>query len=91
MVSFCFQLAGAILLAIGIWLSVDTSIADKFQITGDASLFRAASILFIVVGCIVFIVGFFGCCGAIKENSCMLCTVSQPGAPSNRTRACCVR
>lgn len=28
------------------------------------------------VGAIIFIVFFFGCCGAIRENPCMLTTVS---------------
>ncbi|XP_026332523.1 23 kDa integral membrane protein-like [Hyposmocoma kahamanoa] len=29
-------------------------------------------ILVIVVGCIVFLISFFGCCGAIRENGCLL-------------------
>jgi hypothetical protein len=28
------------------------------------------------VGIIVFVVAFFGCCGAVKENHCMIMTVS---------------
>lgn len=31
-------------------------------------------VLLIVVGCIIFFVTFFGCCGAIKENHCMTVT-----------------
>ncbi|XP_031627365.1 uncharacterized protein LOC116343455 [Contarinia nasturtii] len=30
-------------------------------------------ILLIGVGCVVFFIAYLGCCGAIKENSCMLC------------------
>ena len=33
-----------------------------------------ASVLFIVLGAIVLILGFFGCCGACTENSCMMFT-----------------
>ena len=33
-------------------------------------------VLLIVVGCIIFFVTFFGCCGAIKENHCMTVTFS---------------
>jgi CD63 antigen len=33
-------------------------------------------VLLIVVGCIIFFVTFFGCCGAIKENHCMTITFS---------------
>lgn len=29
-----------------------------------------------VVGIVVFVIAFFGCCGAVKENSCMVLTVS---------------
>ncbi|KAK2723914.1 hypothetical protein QYM36_002315 [Artemia franciscana] len=34
----------------------------------------SASMLFIIVGIIIFFVTFFGCCGASKENSCMILT-----------------
>ena len=33
-------------------------------------------VLLVVVGCIIFFVTFFGCCGAIKENHCMTITFS---------------
>jgi len=31
--------------------------------------------IIIVVGAIVLVVGFLGCCGAIRESQCMLATV----------------
>ncbi|KAF5278428.1 hypothetical protein FQA39_LY05917 [Lamprigera yunnana] len=34
----------------------------------------AAPISIIVIGCIVLVISFFGCCGAIKESTCMLTT-----------------
>lgn len=30
----------------------------------------------IVIGAIIFVIAFLGCCGAIKENRCLLITVS---------------
>ena len=39
--------------------------------------FLSAPMLFIVVGAIIFLVAFFGCCGAIRENACMMLTVSR--------------
>ncbi|GLG96327.1 Tetraspanin [Gryllus bimaculatus] len=36
--------------------------------------FAAGPIILITVGSIIFIIAFFGCCGAIKENNCMLIT-----------------
>lgn len=38
--------------------------------------FIYASDLLIVIGAVIFIVAFFGCCGAVKENACMTLTVS---------------
>nr|CAD7194243.1 unnamed protein product [Timema douglasi] len=38
--------------------------------------FFAGPILLIIVGIIVFVVAFFGCCGAVKENHCMIITYS---------------
>ena len=36
--------------------------------------FANVPVFLIVVGVIVFCVGFLGCCGAIKENYCMVMT-----------------
>jgi len=36
----------------------------------------AAPVLMIIVGVVVFLVSFFGCCGAVKENHCMIITFS---------------
>lgn len=33
-------------------------------------------IVIIVIGVIIFVIAFFGCCGAIRESTCMLTTVS---------------
>lgn len=38
------------------------------------SNFSAAAIVLIVVGGIILLIGFFGCCGAYKENYCMTMT-----------------
>lgn len=38
--------------------------------------FKFVPILIISVGVVVFIIAFFGCCGTVKENNCMLSTVS---------------
>ena len=66
------QLLGCAILGIGIWLQVSkgsyASIAPNFN-------FLSATALCIAAGILVLIVGFFGCCGAIMENQCMLLTV----------------
>ena len=51
-------------------------IVDLVDFGGDESLtlYTSAAILIIVVAAVVIIVTFFGCCGAWKENKCMLGT-----------------
>ena len=42
---------------------------------GEAiSLYSSAAIILIILSLFVIIVTFFGCCGALKENKCMLGT-----------------
>lgn len=43
----------------------------------------SAPIIMIVIGAIVFIIAFLGCCGAIKESSCMVLTVSVHSSSPN--------
>lgn len=38
------------------------------------------AILLIIVGLVIFVIAFFGCCGAIKENYCMVLTVGGWGS-----------
>ena len=69
------QLAGLGLIIAG--AIVQTKFDTYFEFVGSS--FSAAAILLIVVGSIIFIIGFFGCCGAYKENYCMTMTVSVDG------------
>lgn len=68
--NFLFWLSGLILIIIG------AIIRDKYGDTFNLvdSKFGSAPVLIIVVGAIVFVVGFLGCCGAVKENYCMVTT-----------------
>jgi len=73
--NFVFWLSGAAILGIGIWMKVDPNITKYLDIVVPATddpYIEYASYLLIGVGCLIFIVGFFGCCGAIKESKCML-------------------
>lgn len=40
------------------------------------SSFWSAPILMIVIGAVAFVIAFVGCCGAVKESSCMVLTFS---------------
>jgi len=70
-----FLICGAVLLGVGIWLSVDSSIVSYVKILEaleNGSLLKFAGYAFIAVGLGIFIIGIFGCCGAARENNCML-------------------
>ena len=47
---------------------------DFVEIT--TSSLTTGPVFLIIIGVIVAIVGFLGCCGAYKENYCMVTTVS---------------
>lgn len=74
--NFVFFLSGAVLLGIGIWLLVDTSITELLDVTKVATdnkdQIQMVSYILIGIGVFIFVVGFFGCCGAIKESKVML-------------------
>jgi len=65
-----FFLAGLGLIIAG--AVVQTRFNNYFAFFGGT--FSGAAILLIVVGVVIFIIGFFGCCGAYKENYCMTMT-----------------
>ncbi|XP_013782440.1 CD63 antigen-like [Limulus polyphemus] len=68
--NFIFVVTGAALIAVGAW--VQAKAAEYVDFLGDK--YTSAPILLIVVGVIIFILSFMGCCGAIKENYCMVMT-----------------
>ena len=63
------QLAGAAILGIGIWTEIDPGQFDAFL--GNSGYALPAKIL-IAAGAFVMVVGFLGCCGAIKESRPLL-------------------
>lgn len=69
-----FQITGITLIAAAAVIQISYS---KFlDFLGDG---LTAPVIFIVAGCIIFVVSFFGCCGAVKESNCMMLTVSLAG------------
>lgn len=66
------QLAGIALIGLGVAAQLHISAITDLA---DGNL-EVAPISSMVVGSIVFLVAFFGCCGAIRESNCMLVTVS---------------
>lgn len=68
-----FAITGLILLIVGIKMEMD---ASPYVDVTDSRLYTSAPVVLIIVSIIVFVVAFFGCCGAVKENHCMIVTFS---------------
>lgn len=66
-------LGGIAILAVGVAFFL--RIGDIEKIFEDLNV-QIVPILFIVIGAIIFIIAFFGCCGAIRESHCMTVTYS---------------
>jgi CD63 antigen len=66
-----FFVSGVVMLAIGAVIYV--VYAHYYNFVYDS--FQSAPLILIIVGVIIFLVAFFGCCGACKENHCMIITV----------------
>ncbi|KAM3849495.1 tetraspanin-8-like [Diretmus argenteus] len=64
--NFLFWVSGCIILAVSIYLKVKK---DGNKITSEAI---PGIDLMIAIGVIIMLLGFLGCCGAIRENRCLL-------------------
>ncbi|CAL8242288.1 unnamed protein product [Merluccius merluccius] len=70
--NFVFWLAGTGVLAVGLWLRFDTRTAAFFESPESPTVFFTGVYILIAAGALMMVVGFLGCCGAIKESPCML-------------------
>lgn len=74
------QLAGAAILGVGIWVKVDSgsilSFLGKIE-NAPAELSQVLNVgyLLIALGALLLVIGFLGCCGAVRESRCMLLLV----------------
>ncbi|XP_069375699.1 CD9 antigen-like isoform X2 [Paralichthys olivaceus] len=70
--NFLFWLAGSGVLAVGLWLRFDSRTAGLFEGEDSPTVFFTGVYILIAAGALMMVVGFLGCCGAIKESPCML-------------------
>jgi len=68
LVNLVFALAGAFLIGIGAYIQIAAK--DYLEFLSDNYL--NTPIFIIIVGVAIFVVAFFGCCGAWQESSCMI-------------------
>lgn len=70
--NFIVMSFGAAVLGLSIYFYIDT-----IKYVGYSAIswpiYSTVFIIVVGIGLLSFIVGFFGCCGACKESSCMLC------------------
>lgn len=65
-----FVITGIILLSVGL---VINGVFHNYQHFLDNKFFSVPNLL-IAIGAIIFFIAFFGCCGAVRENYCMIIT-----------------
>uniref|UniRef100_A0A3P9H9H0 CD9 antigen n=1 Tax=Oryzias latipes TaxID=8090 RepID=A0A3P9H9H0_ORYLA len=70
--NFLFWLAGTGVLAVGLWLRFDSKTKSLFEVEESPTVFFTGVYILIAAGALMMVVGFLGCCGAIKESTCML-------------------
>ncbi|XP_076451071.1 CD9 antigen-like [Babylonia areolata] len=72
--NFIFWLSGVAILGVGIWILVDPNLQDYLDVihVSDEEYFKKAAYILLAFGAFVFLVGFCGCCGAIRNSKCLL-------------------
>lgn len=73
------QLGGACLLGLGIWVIVDPT--GFREIVAANPLLLTGAYTLLAMGGLLFLLGFLGCCGAVRENKCLLLFVSASASP----------
>ncbi|XP_077324768.1 tetraspanin-8 [Lithobates pipiens] len=68
--NFLFWLCGCVILGVSIYVRVSKDAQQKLNLEGTG-IMSGVDVL-IAVGAIIMVLGFFGCCGAIKESRCLL-------------------
>ncbi|XP_070539946.1 tetraspanin-33-like [Ptychodera flava] len=67
--NFIFWVVGFLMLGLGIWATVEKGVGNVMDYL---DLLTDPAIVLIVVGAVIFIIGFAGCVGAIRENTFFL-------------------
>ncbi|XP_014836940.1 PREDICTED: tetraspanin-1-like [Poecilia mexicana] len=72
-------LAGLVILGVGIWVTVDSDsllslVENVVKLPDEVFKLNYVGYMLIGVGAVLLIIGFLGCCGAVKESRCMLLT-----------------
>jgi len=76
--SIIFKILGFMIAAIGIYAWIEKDTFDNFgRLTMGGTLFFDPALLFVLVGIFMFFIGFAGCVGSLRENTCLLLFVNK--------------
>ncbi|EDW57283.1 23 kDa integral membrane protein [Drosophila virilis] len=67
LLNLVFLAGGILLIVVGSIILSSLGTLGSFSDTFNA---RTIPICIIVIGCVIFVISFFGCCGTIRENAC---------------------
>ncbi|XP_076874959.1 tetraspanin-2 [Brachyhypopomus gauderio] len=70
--NFIFWLMGTLVLAVGLWLRLEQNTVALLSSEKAPETFFIGVYILIAAGGLVMLVGFFGCCGAVRESQCLL-------------------
>ncbi|KAM9860927.1 tetraspanin-18B-like [Aulostomus maculatus] len=68
--NFFIFLGGSFLLAVSVWVLVDP-MGFREIVVANPLVFTGVYVI-LALGALLFLLGFLGCCGAIRENKCLL-------------------
>lgn len=70
--TYRFKLLGCAMLGVGIWLLVSDDFTKYSDADDSLSFIYTGAYILVAIGGLIMIIGFLGCCGAIRESQCML-------------------
>ncbi|KAK2140731.1 hypothetical protein LSH36_1264g00007 [Paralvinella palmiformis] len=76
--NFVFWIGGAALVGFGLWMKLDPTLVNYLvvvNIRGTDPMLSYAAYIFIAAGGLALIIGFLGCCGAMRESQPLIFAV----------------